>query len=115
MARPGTRRWSPGRSPRPAARARSTSSRAECGCQAGGLILGQSGGQLLLIAAILGMFLTILTPGLALAARVIVIAIMALLLAFGWMPVYLGLPPIHWTRLFVSARLQRWTGQITYR
>jgi hypothetical protein len=83
--------------------------------EAGGLILGQSGGQLLLIAAILGMFLTILTPGLALAARVIVIAIMALLLAFGWMPVYLGLPPIHWTRLFVSARLQRWTGQITYR
>ncbi len=83
--------------------------------EAGGLILGQSGGQLLLIAAILGMFLTILTPGLALAARVIVIAIMGLLLAFGWMPVYLGLPPIHWTRLFVSARLQRWTGQITYR
>src|SRR6266496_1974494 len=81
----------------------------------GGLILGQSGGQLLIIAAVLGIFLTILTPGLALGMRATLVVVMALLIAFGWMPVYLGLPPIHWTRLFVSARVQRRTGQDTYR
>ena len=37
----------------------------------GGLILGQSGGQLLLTATLLGMFLTVLTPGLGLAARAV--------------------------------------------
>jgi hypothetical protein len=81
----------------------------------GGLILGQSGGQLLLIAALLGMFLSILTPGMSWGARAVIGALMVVLLAFGWMPVYLGLPPIHWTRLFVSSRLQRWSGQLTYR
>jgi hypothetical protein len=81
----------------------------------GGLILGQSGGQLLLIAAVLGMFLTILTPGMSWAGRGVTLTLMALLLMFGWMPVYLGLPPIHWARLYVSLRLQRWTKQETYR
>ena len=35
----------------------------------GGLILGQSGGQLLLIAGVLGLFLALLTPGMSWPAR----------------------------------------------
>jgi hypothetical protein len=81
----------------------------------GGLILGQSGGQLLLIAAVLGLFLTVLTPGLSWPARSVTLAVMTGLILLGWLPVYLGLPPIHWTRLYLARHLQRWTHQDAYR
>lgn len=80
-----------------------------------GVVLGQSGGQLALIAAILALMLVALSAGTSWAARLLIAALIGLLVAIGWMPVYLGWPPLHWARLWLALRLQRLTGQDVYR
>lgn len=81
----------------------------------GGLVLGQSGGQLALIAAILALMLVALSAGTSWPVRGLLVGIVAVLVLVGWAPVYLGWPPIHWARLWLALRLQRATGQDEYR
>jgi hypothetical protein len=81
----------------------------------GGFVLGQSGAQLILIAAMLGLFLGALSPGATWPQRLAFIALILLAAALGWLPVYLGQPPLHWARLYVAARMQHMSGQDVYR
>ena len=79
------------------------------------MILGQSGGQLALIVAILALLLVAMSAGTSWAARALIVAVLALLIAVGWAPVYLGWPAIHWVRLWLAMRSQRATRQDVYR
>jgi len=79
--------------------------------ESAGLILGQSAGQLLIIVAILALSLMLMSPSASWPERGVLVAVSAALGGFGWMPVYLGLAPIAWTRLYVAARVQRAAGQ----
>ena len=81
----------------------------------GGVVLGQSGGQLAVIVLILVLLLVALSAGTAWPVRGLLIAAIGLLLAFGWLPVHQGWPAIHWARLWVAMRVQRATGQDLYR
>lgn len=80
-----------------------------------GMVLGQSGGQLALIVAVLALTLVALSAGTSWAARMLIAGLIGLLIIVGWLPVYLGWPALHWTRLWLAIRLQRATGQDVYR
>lgn len=81
----------------------------------GGMVLGQSGGQLALIAMILSLLLVAMGSGVSWLVRASISVVIVLLAIVGWVPVYLGWPAMHWARLQLALRLQRATGQDLYR
>lgn len=81
----------------------------------GGVVLGQSGGQLAVIVVILALLLAALSGGTPWSVRAVLVGAIVVLIVLGWVPVYLGWPALHWARLWLALRVQRATGQDTYR